>query len=422
MDEFLIIEAAAADASPKVMGLAYSGGKMTLPGWRHPVVVDLAGMEIPESVPLLTNHENRTGSRVGVVQAKVEGDGLVIEGEILSTSGQAQGIVEQAKAGADWQLSIGAEVLESELVRTRRLVNGRMQTGPFYHVRKSVLREVSVVAVGADMGTRMRVAARGQLLAASFNLYGGKTMEFEQWLKEHGIEAEGLDEDRKAKLKAAFEAGEEPPAGGAAEGARAQARRQEGAGRRAGANAAVQAVADARAEAESAIGAERERVAAIQDICAGEFPRIERDAIRSGWTVEETSQKVLKAMRESRPQADVNISVSRDRGRELRHQGPGGRPLPEGRHRRQVAGQVLRRAGGRGRLPRPRHQPPAALHGVRPHRGRAWCRAPSATTPSARPSARSACRASSTTSPTRSCSAASRASPSSPRASARRAS
>ncbi len=48
-------------------------------------------------------------------------------------------------------------------------------------------------------------------------------MEFEQWLKEHGIEAEGLDEERKAQLKAAFEAGEEPPAGGAAEGARAQA-------------------------------------------------------------------------------------------------------------------------------------------------------------------------------------------------------
>ncbi len=89
---------------------------------------------------------------------------------------------------------------------------------------------------------------------------------------------------------------------------------QAAAGRR---NAAVQAVADARAEAEGAIGVERERVAAIQDICAGEFPRIERDAIRGGWTVEETSQKVLKAMRENRPQADLHISVSRDRGREF---------------------------------------------------------------------------------------------------------
>ena len=44
---------------PKVRGVAYSGGKMALPGWKHPVVVDLAGMEIPESVPLLTNHGNQ---------------------------------------------------------------------------------------------------------------------------------------------------------------------------------------------------------------------------------------------------------------------------------------------------------------------------------------------------------------------------
>ncbi len=92
---------------------------------------------------------------------------------------------------------------------------------------------------------------------------------------------------------------------------------QAAAGRR---SAAVQAVADARAEAESAIGAERERVAAIQDICAGEFPRIERDAIRRGWDVEETSQKVLKAMRESRPQADLQHLGQPRPGPRLRHQ------------------------------------------------------------------------------------------------------
>jgi hypothetical protein len=86
-DGFLLVEAAPEEGDSqafRVMGVAYSGGKMRLPGWRHPVVVDLAGMEIPETVPLLTNHENRTGSRVGVVRARVETDGLVIEGEILS--------------------------------------------------------------------------------------------------------------------------------------------------------------------------------------------------------------------------------------------------------------------------------------------------------------------------------------------------
>ncbi|MCK4981843.1 MAG: hypothetical protein KAS17_02915 [Victivallaceae bacterium] len=55
MSNFLLIEATG-DARPKVMGLAYSGGKMNLPGWKHPVVVDLAGLELPDSVPLLANH------------------------------------------------------------------------------------------------------------------------------------------------------------------------------------------------------------------------------------------------------------------------------------------------------------------------------------------------------------------------------
>ncbi|RLI53000.1 MAG: hypothetical protein DRP09_16740, partial [Candidatus Thorarchaeota archaeon] len=136
MNEFLMIEAAADNTTgnPKVMGLAYSGGKMNLPGWKHPVVVDLEGLQLPDNVPLLTNHENRTASRVGQVSAKIEDGSLMIEGEITSTSGTASGIVEQAKAGADWQLSIGAEVTDSEFVKAgTREVNGVEHDAPFYH-------------------------------------------------------------------------------------------------------------------------------------------------------------------------------------------------------------------------------------------------------------------------------------------------
>jgi hypothetical protein len=196
-------------------------------------------------------------------------------------------------------------------VRSRRVVNGQEHEGPFYHVKKSVLREVSVVAVGADASTRMK-------LAATFNLYGGKVMDFEKWLEEHGIDAAALDEEKTAALKAAFEKSEEPPAfeqddkylpARQAGKKPAAANPQPAVKATASQDVAVQAVANAREEAASAVRTERERVAAIQEVCAGEFPRIERDAIRLGWTVEETSQKVLKAMRESRPQADVHIAV-----------------------------------------------------------------------------------------------------------------
>jgi hypothetical protein len=304
----------AADAGVRVTGVAYSGGRMRLPGWSHPVVVDLTGLSLPDTVPLLTNHENRTASRVGMVRARIAGHELMIDGEILSSSGQAQGIVEQARAGGDWQLSIGAEATESELVRGARTVNGQEQTGPFYHVKKSVLREVSIVAVGADLSTRMQLAAR-------FHLEGGQAMNFEQWLAEHQLQAEGLTEDQIAVLRAAFEAGEEPPDLGQAEANPAQAKppkgpTPEGQAPRAEPKpeaAPVTAASEtgdpdpAQNAAERAVRSERERVAAIQEICGGEFPDLEREAIRGGWNREATSQKVLQAMRSNRPQADVGL-------------------------------------------------------------------------------------------------------------------
>ena len=265
MNEFLTVEAAAVGGKPKVRGVAYSGGKMSLPGWKHPVVVDLSGMEIPDGVPLLTNHENRTGSRVGMVAARVEDDCLHIEGEIVSSSGQAAGIVEQAEAGADWQLSIGAEVKKSELVKTgTRIVNGQEHAAPFYHVTASVLREVSVVAVGADSATRMRVAA-------SFTLTGEVPMQ---------------DENTRRT----------PPAAGPAADP-AQPDRP--------------AAPDAGVVAAQAVATERERIAGIQRVCAGEFPEIEREAVNAGWTVNDASRKVLSAIRAARPVADVNVIVKR---------------------------------------------------------------------------------------------------------------
>jgi hypothetical protein len=303
MNEFLLIEAASDKDGKKhfkVQGLAYSGGKINLPGWEHPVVVDLSGMEIPETIPLLTNHENRTGSRVGVVKANIEDGVLVIEGEILSTSNLAKGIVEQSQAGADWQLSIGAEVHDAELIHDQKEVNGQRHSGPFYHIKKSTLREVSVVAVGADATTHMKVAAQ-------FNLYGGKIMDYEKWLKAHGIDASCLDEKTQKALKTAFDKGEDPStvieAGKNTSGNLNGIQGQE--------NPDV-AASMVREEAHQAIKKERERVSAIQEICAGEFPQIERDAIKSGLSLEDTSKRVLKAMRENRPHVDIHLNTGRD--------------------------------------------------------------------------------------------------------------
>ena len=326
MSEFTLIEASNG-AKPKVVGVAYSGGKMNLPGWRHPVVVDLAGMEIPESVPLLTNHENKTDSRIGLISAAVRNNALEITGEIVSDSKDAADIIAQGKAGADWQLSIGADVKECELVKGSREVNGQEVEGPFYHIKKSTLREVSVVAVGADAHTNMKVNAK-------FNLVNqeGETMNNKSETKSvsavsapnDAVPPEKKPEPEQKPGNPANKPGEPANKPGEPEKKPDNAEKTPGQAAAEATPPAIQAsagdvAATAREAAQNAVKAERERISAIQAICDGEFPEIEREAIAGGWTPEVVTKKVLETIRAERPAANVNISVkTAPEGGELR--------------------------------------------------------------------------------------------------------
>lgn len=318
MSELTLIEASNG-AKPKVVGVAYSGGKMSLPGWRHPVVVDLAGMEIPESVPLLTNHENKTDSRIGLISAAVRNNVLEITGEIVSDSKDAADIIAQGKAGADWQLSIGADVKECELVKGSREVNGQEVEGPFYHIKKSTLREVSVVAVGADAHTNMKVNAK-------FNLVNQEeTMNNKSETK--SVSAVSAPNDAvppEKKPEPEQKPGEPANKPGEPEKKTDNAEKKPGQAAAEATPPAIQAsagdvAATACEAAQNAVKAERERISAIQAICDGEFPEIEREAIAGGWTPEVVTKKVLETIRAERPAANVNISVkTAPEGGELR--------------------------------------------------------------------------------------------------------
>ena len=326
MSELTLIEASNG-AKPKVVGVAYSGGKMSLPGWRHPVVVDLAGMEIPESVPLLTNHENKTDSRIGLISAAVRNNVLEITGEIVSDSKDAADIIAQGKAGADWQLSIGADVKECELVKGSREVNGQEVEGPFYHIKKSTLREVSVVAVGADAHTNMKVNAK-------FNLVNqeGEAMNNKSETKSvsavsapnDAVPPEKKPEPEQKPGNPANKPGEPANKPGEPEKKPDNAEQKPGQAAAEATPPAIQAsagdvAATAREAAQNAVKAERERISAIQAICDGEFPEIEREAIAGGWTPEVVTKKVLETIRAERPAANVNISVkTAPEGGELR--------------------------------------------------------------------------------------------------------
>ena len=319
MSEFTLIEASNG-AKPKVVGVAYSGGKMSLPGWRHPVVVDLAGMEIPESVPLLTNHENKTDSRIGLISAAVRNNVLEITGEIVSDSKDAADIIAQGKAGADWQLSIGADVKECELVKGSREVNGQEVEGPFYHIKKSTLREVSVVAVGADAHTNMKVNAK-------FNLVNQEGEAMNNKSETKSVSAVSAPNDAvppEKKPEPEQKPGNPTNKPGEPEKKPDNAEKKPGQAAAEATPPAIQAsagdvAATAREAAQNAVKAERERISAIQAICDGEFPEIEREAIAGGWTPEVVTKKVLETIRAERPAANVNISVkTAPEGGELR--------------------------------------------------------------------------------------------------------
>ncbi|MBQ9740634.1 MAG: Mu-like prophage major head subunit gpT family protein [Kiritimatiellae bacterium] len=280
--EFLEIIAAAKDGKHKVKGLAYSGGKMRLFGWSRPVVVDLSGMNIPGDVPLLTDHTNYTEGRIGLVTATLTESGLEIAGEIVAGSDAAENIVTQGKAGADWQLSIGAEVEAAELVQEgKRVVNGIEHEAPFYHVTKSTLREVSVVAVGADKATHMKVTA-------SLQLKGNSIMEKE--VIGNGELGTGNGE---ATPTATVEAAKPAAPSGEA--------------------------VDVKAVAAEAVKVERERVAMIKAVCNGEFADIEAQAIAEGWDKNQVNEAVLAAFRKKQPVADVNITIKKDKSMNAKH-------------------------------------------------------------------------------------------------------
>lgn len=291
MDETLKIEAAENEGggkSIKITGVAYSGGSFAQTWDGRPIVLSLAGLEFAPQIPLLNTHRNSTDRKLGEVTASIADNKLLIEGSITSLTEDARQIVEDGRKSS-WQLSMGADVKTRSIVEPGEtaVINGRTFTGPLINITKAVLREVSVVAVGADLDTSMKIAAQ-------FNLA----------LTQEGVIKMAENPEVTAVKPTA------PTVAAGAPASAVSTQNHEPAG-------AVKAVAAGnednastlQAAKESAIKAERERVSAIQTVCNGEFPEIEKEAVSAGWTPEQTTAKVLATIRAERPASAPNITV-----------------------------------------------------------------------------------------------------------------
>jgi hypothetical protein len=253
----IAIEAAAEGqplSLPRFRMVAYTGGSMRVAGWRHPLVIDLAGLSIPSPArPIRLGHDALSG--IGHTDAiHVEQGQLVATGIVSRDTSAAREVVVSSKNGFPWQASVGASVEEFEFVKDTQqvTVNGREFKGPLNVVRKATLGEISFVDLGADGATSASVAA-------NFNNAGETTMEDET----QGSAAEtGVNNSPVA---------------------------------------AANPVEAMRAEA----AAESERIAKIRDICGGRFPKIEATAIRDGWNEQRTELEILRSARPTAPAVHV---------------------------------------------------------------------------------------------------------------------
>lgn len=160
--EFLqAAEGESAPAGKRFRIVAYTGAQIRQ-GWsREPVVIDMAGMQLPATVPVVLGHDYTLGSILGQGRPFIEAGQLIVEGEILADNENARQVMALAAAGYQFQASVGADVrrhqkIDAEGVTT---VNGAAHVGPVRVVKASALRETSFVTLGADSATNVSIAA-----------------------------------------------------------------------------------------------------------------------------------------------------------------------------------------------------------------------------------------------------------------------
>jgi len=176
--------------------IAYNGGKVDL-GYQYPVIFDLQDTSAAPTVPLLKDHNPSliVGHTKGIqiLNTCIKGSGIV-----SGTGEAAKEVVANAKNGYQWQLSVGIYSTQLDLVKAgeKIMINGLMQTGPFYISRRNILREISFLSLGADAST---------LAILKANFFKGAAMSFEEWVSSLNFDPATLTPEQLAALQAVYE-------------------------------------------------------------------------------------------------------------------------------------------------------------------------------------------------------------------------
>ena len=160
--DILAADGGEAASNPTFTIEAYSGDAIRQWWSDQPLVIDLAGMVAPDSVPILYAHDSYSlDSILGQSQKAEKSNTLRMSGELFGDGDTYEKVVRLAKKGLKFQASIGATTSKSERIAAGETVtvNGRQFAGPITVIRASKLREVSIVLFGADANTSAAIAA-----------------------------------------------------------------------------------------------------------------------------------------------------------------------------------------------------------------------------------------------------------------------
>jgi hypothetical protein len=148
----LALDSVEGDSLPsRLTGVAYSGGLASQ--WGEKVAIDLSTLAIEPNLPLLYEHQREavvgTVEGIDLIGGRLElSAALFTDIDPLATS-----IAKKAQRGLRWQLSIGVFDAQMEQHGGPVQLNEQDLPGPVTVLRKGVLREVSIVTIGADRST-----------------------------------------------------------------------------------------------------------------------------------------------------------------------------------------------------------------------------------------------------------------------------
>ncbi len=301
LSEPLILKAAEGDddSGPKTFSMiAYTGGRMNVGFWPHPVVVDIKGIKFSRKPrPILRDHD--TSRIVGHTTAiKKEASKLTVDGIISAGNSEAEEIINSSAQGFPWQASIGADIGQMLFVKEGESANANGQSfdGPVYIARRSTLGEVSFVALGADDNTTVKVAAESAELETEI-----VHMDFEKWLEAKGFKLADLSAGQVKSMKASYEA--EMTATKDKEDAdklEADAKAKKLEAEKPEKDAGVVDTESLKAQARKALAEVAEETASIEAACKGHAD-IKAKALKEGWDVTKCELEVLRATRSEAP-------------------------------------------------------------------------------------------------------------------------